>query len=58
MPHCGEKVQILTRNKRKDVTTHFAIIQPIDSEMSVVRILQHIFNAELRAESRLQSRKT
>lgn len=36
-PKCKKKVQILTRKKSVDVITHFAIVQPIDDEMSVIR---------------------
>lgn len=36
-PKCKKKVQILTRKKSVDVITHFALVQPIDDEMSVIR---------------------
>lgn len=36
-PKCKKKVQILTRKKSVSVITHFALVQPIDDEMSVIR---------------------
>ena len=36
-PKCKKKIQILTRKKSVDIVTHFAMVQPIDDEMSVVR---------------------
>lgn len=36
-PKCKKKIQILTRKKTLDVITHFALVQPIDDEMSVIR---------------------
>lgn len=36
-PHCGHKIQILTRKMGVKITTHFTLIQPIDDEMSVTR---------------------
>lgn len=36
-PKCKKRVQILTRKKSVDVITHFALVQPIDDEMSVIR---------------------
>ena len=36
-PKCKKRVQILTRKKTVDVFTHFALVQPIDDEMSVIR---------------------
>lgn len=45
-PKCKKRVQILTRKKTVDVFTHFALVQPIDDEMSVIR---H-FKAEISCE--------
>ena len=36
-PKCKKKVKILTRKKSVNVITHFALVQPIDDEMSVIR---------------------
>ena len=36
-PKCKKKIQILTRKKYVDVVTHFAMVQQIDDEMSVIR---------------------
>lgn len=36
-PSCGKEIRYLTRKKKVDIITHFALVQPIDDEISVVR---------------------
>lgn len=36
-PVCGTSIRLLKRKKTVDILTHFAIVQPIDDEISVVR---------------------
>lgn len=36
-PHCGTAIRYLSRKQKIDITTHFALVQPVDDEMSVVR---------------------
>ncbi len=36
-PSCGKEIQLIKRSKATDIWTHFALVQPIDAEISVVR---------------------
>ncbi len=36
-PACGEHIKIIKRKKAIDILTHFALVQPIDDSISVVR---------------------
>lgn len=42
-PACKKEIKYLTRKKKVDIITHFALVQPIDKEISVVRY----FDAEI-----------
>ena len=36
-PHCGASATAMRRSSRKEVLTHFCLIQPVDDEMGVAR---------------------
>lgn len=36
-PGCGKVIKVIKRKKAIDILTHFALVQPIDEEISVVR---------------------
>ena len=36
-PCCNKKIRYLSRRKKVDIITHFALVQPIDDDISVVR---------------------
>lgn len=36
-PGCGKAIKVIKRKKAVDILTHFALIQPIDEDISVVR---------------------
>ena len=36
-PACGKHIRLIKRKKAIDILTHFALVQPIDDEISVVR---------------------
>ena len=36
-PACGKHIKLIRRSKSIDILTHFALVQPIDEEISVIR---------------------
>lgn len=36
-PACGKHIKLIRRSKSIDILTHFALVQPIDDEISVIR---------------------